>query len=95
MLDAVEKAQARQSELRDREFGQASANHVLSETFNQDLKRAEYTSLPLTLIILLLAFGALVAAGLPVLLAFTAVLAATGLNAIISHVVHTSDARRP
>jgi uncharacterized membrane protein YdfJ with MMPL/SSD domain len=50
------------------------------------------TSLPLTLIILLIAFGALVAAGLPVLLAFSAVLAATGLNTLISHLVHTSDA---
>jgi RND superfamily putative drug exporter len=92
MLDAVEKAQAGNPSFVIEEFGQASANHVLSEAFNQDLKRAEYTSLPLTLIILLLAFGALVAAGLPVLLAFTAVLAATGLNAILSHVVHTSDA---
>jgi uncharacterized membrane protein YdfJ with MMPL/SSD domain len=56
------------------------------------LQRAEFTSLPLTLVILLVAFGALVAAGLPVLLAFSAVLAATGLNAILSHFVHSSDA---
>ena len=92
MLDAVEKAQAGNPSFAIAEFGQASANHVLNETFNADLKRAEYTSLPLTLIILLLAFGSLVAAGLPVLLAFTAVLGATALNTIVSHVVHTSDA---
>ena len=92
MLDAVEKAQAGNPSFRIEEFGQASANHVLTETFNQDLKRAEYTSLPLTLIILFVAFGALVAAGLPVVLAFTAVLAATGLNSLVSHLVHTSDA---
>ena len=92
MLDAVEKAQAGNPSFVVEEFGQASANHVLNDAFNQDLKRAEYTSLPLTLIILLVAFGALVAAGLPVLLAFTAVLAATGLNSIVSHLVHTSDA---
>ena len=55
------------------------------------MTRAEYTSLPLTLLILLVAFGALVAAGLPVLLAFSAVLAAIGLNALVSHVI----ARRP
>ena len=42
------------------------------------MARAEMTSLPLTLIILLVAFGSLVAAGLPVLLAFSAVLAAIG-----------------
>jgi uncharacterized membrane protein YdfJ with MMPL/SSD domain len=92
MLAAVERAQAGNPSFTIEEFGQASANHVLEEAFNQDLKRAEYTSLPLTLIILLIAFGALVAAGLPVLLAFTAVLAATGLNALSSHLVHTSDA---
>ncbi|HMK12952.1 MAG TPA: MMPL family transporter, partial [Acidimicrobiales bacterium] len=47
--------------------------------------------LPLTIVILLVAFGALVAAGLPVLLAFSAVLAATGLNALVSHVVPTDQ----
>lgn len=92
MLDAVERAQAGNPSFIIEEFGQASANHVLDEAFNEDLSRAEYTSLPLTLIILLLAFGALVAAGLPLLLAFTAVLAATGLNSLLSHVIHTSDA---
>ncbi|NUR74677.1 MAG: MMPL family transporter [Thermoleophilia bacterium] len=92
MLDAVEQAQAGNPSFVIEEFGQASANHVLNDAFTQDLQRAEYTSLPLTLIILFLAFGALVAAGLPVLLAFTAVLAATGFNSIVSHVVHTSNA---
>src|SRR5262249_46663464 len=47
--------------------------------------------LPVTLLILLVAFGSLVAAGLPVLLAFTAVLAATGLNLLISHIVPTDE----
>ena len=41
---------------------------------------AEVLSIPITLIILILAFGSLVAAGIPVLLAFTAVLGAIGLN---------------
>ena len=44
-------------------------NHELDETLGKDFQRAEYSSLPVTLIILLVAFGALVAAGLPVLLA--------------------------
>ena len=55
------------------------------------MHRAEVTSLPLTIVILLVAFGALVAAGLPVLLAFSAVLAATGLNSLVSHVVPTDQ----
>ena len=41
--------------------------------------RAFVTSLPITLVILLIAFGALVAAGVPILLALTAVLATIGL----------------
>jgi hypothetical protein len=47
--------------------------------------------LPLTIAILVVAFGALVAAGLPVLLAFSAVLAATGLNTLASHLVPTDQ----
>jgi len=74
------------------EFGEASAAHVLSDTVGKDFQRAEYSSLPVTLIILLLAFGALVAAGLPVLLAFSGVLATIGLSSIASHVVAAGDA---
>ncbi len=58
---------------------------------HRDMHRAEYTSVPLTLAILVVAFGALVAAGLPVLLALSAVLAATGLNALASHLVPTDQ----
>ena len=74
------------------EFGFASANHVLSKTLGDDFKRAEYSSLPVTLVILLLAFGALVAAGLPVLIAFSGVLATIGLSAVASHAFAAGDA---
>jgi len=73
------------------EFGFASANHVLADTLGQDFKRAEFSSLPVTLVILLFAFGALVAAGLPVLLAFSGVLATIGLSSIASHVFAAGD----
>jgi uncharacterized membrane protein YdfJ with MMPL/SSD domain len=73
------------------EFGAASADRSLSDRFGSDMHRAEYTSVPLTLAILVIAFGALVAAGLPVLLALSAVLAATGLNALASHLIPTDE----
>jgi RND superfamily putative drug exporter len=73
------------------EFGPASADHSLSERFGADMRHAEFTSVPLTLAILVLAFGSLVAAGLPVLLALSAVLAATGLNALASHLIPTDE----
>jgi RND superfamily putative drug exporter len=74
------------------EFGFASATHELSKTIDKDFQKAETLSVPITFIILLLAFGAFVAAGIPVLLAFSAVLASVGLSAIASHVFHASDA---
>ena len=92
VLAAVAGVQAAHPGFQVAEFGEASAAHVLNDTLGKDFKRAEYSSLPVTLIILLLAFGALVAAGLPVLLAFSGVLATVGLSSIASHVVPAGDA---
>jgi uncharacterized membrane protein YdfJ with MMPL/SSD domain len=91
ILAAVERAQAGNPSVIMAEFGQASADYQLGQRFARDMHHAELTSVPLTVVILLIAFGALVAAGLPVLLAFSAVLAATGLNAVVSHVVPTDQ----
>ena len=74
------------------EFGFASATHELSKTIDKDFQKAEKLSVPITFVILLLAFGAFVAAGVPVLLAFSAVLGSVGLSALASHVFHASDA---
>jgi uncharacterized membrane protein YdfJ with MMPL/SSD domain len=68
-----------------REVGDASANYEIGKTFSHDFKNAERLTIPLTLIILLGAFGSLVAAGLPVLLAFSAVLASLGLFSLVTH----------
>ena len=68
------------------QFGDASADRALSQAFSDDFKRAEITSLPITLIILILAFGALLAAFVPLLLAITAVAAAIGLIGPISQI---------
>ena len=48
-------------------------------SISDDFKQALVTSLPITLLILLIAFGALVAAGVPLLLALTAVIATIGI----------------
>ena len=91
ILSAIDGVQSGTPSVIVEEFGQASSDYLLSQRFDHDMGRAEVTSLPLTLAILVVAFGALVAAGLPVILAFSAVLAATGLNAIVSHVVPTDQ----
>src|SRR5213080_4392427 len=69
------------------EFGDASAAKGVDTAFADDLKSAGALSIPLTLIILVIAFGALVAAGIPLLLALTAVIATFGLAALPSHVI--------
>jgi RND superfamily putative drug exporter len=89
ILAAVGRVQATHPRFTIGEFGQASADYQVNKRFASDMQRAEYTSVPLSLVILLAAFGALVAAGLPVLLALSAVLAATGVNALASHLVPT------
>ena len=56
-----------------------------------DLHRAEQLSIPVTLVVLLISFGALVAALVPVMLAATAVIAAFGLLGPISQVFPLDD----
>src|SRR4051794_28467150 len=69
------------------EFGGARAAKTVDTAFANDLKSAGVFSVPLTLIILVIAFGALVAAGIPLLLALTAVFATFGLAALPSHLL--------
>jgi len=83
-LAAVAQLQKAHPQVELAEFGDASAEKEIGKAFEEDFQRAETTSLPITLIILLLAFGALVAAGLPLLLGFTAVLGTIGLLGPVS-----------
>src|SRR3954468_4214040 len=92
LLDAVAGLAKANAGFTVAEFGMASATHELNETISKDFQNAEKLSVPVTFVILLLAFGVFVAAGVPVLLAFSAVLASVGLSAIASHVFHASDA---
>ena len=91
VLDRVAAVQRAHPGFTLQEIGDASANRAANGVIEQDLKRAEVTSVPVTFAILLFAFGAFVAAGLPVLLAISAVLSTVGLGAIVSHVVHASN----
>ena len=70
------RVQAAHPELRVEEFGGASAGKALTERFEDDFQRAETLSLPITLVILFLAFGALVAALVPLMLGISAVIIA-------------------
>jgi uncharacterized membrane protein YdfJ with MMPL/SSD domain len=85
-LRTVSAAQAAHPGFTVAESGDASVNKQINDSIGDDFKRALVTSLPITLLILLIAFGALVAAGVPLLLALTAVMATIGLMGPISHI---------
>ncbi|GAA0969016.1 MMPL family transporter [Acrocarpospora macrocephala] len=92
VLDAVAKVAAAHPDLRIEQAGGASANKLIGEAIDQDFVRAEQLSLPITLGILLAAFGALLAALIPVALAMTAIFSATGLLALTSQLLHVDSA---
>src|SRR3954468_24063722 len=83
-LAAVAAAQAAHPTLDIRQLGDASANKAINQVITDDLAKAGELSLPVTLIILTITFGTLVAAGLPLLIGITAVLAALGMVALPS-----------
>lgn len=78
-FDAVQTVVRQHPGARIDQAGDSSLSSAVDEGIKDDMKRAETTSLPLTVVILLVVFGSLVAAGIPLLLSATAVAAAFGL----------------
>ncbi|MDX2599660.1 MMPL family transporter [Streptomyces caniscabiei] len=87
MLEETEAEQRAHPELRIEQLGKGSVTKELSKQLGADFQRAEFISVPVTLLILLVAFGALLAAGLPVLLGITSVVFALGLAGVTSLLV--------
>ena len=83
-LAAVAAAQKAHPELRVEEMGDESLTKAVAEKSNEEMSKSMLLSLPVTLIILVFAFGALVAAGIPILLALTSVAATLGLLGPVS-----------
>ncbi|MES1247000.1 MAG: MMPL family transporter, partial [Actinomycetota bacterium] len=69
------------------EAGSISSGKALDTLFSKQLKQAGTRSLPLTLLVLLVVFGSLVAALVPLLLALSSVIATIGLVSLVSHVI--------
>jgi uncharacterized membrane protein YdfJ with MMPL/SSD domain len=90
-IDAVEAAVTKVGEGHPAfyvgEAGAVSSHKALDEMFSDQLKTAGERSIPITIIVLLLVFGALVAVGVPLLLALSGVIATVGLVALPSHLV--------
>jgi uncharacterized membrane protein YdfJ with MMPL/SSD domain len=69
------------------EAGAASSDKALNKMFDKQLGQAGTRSVPLTLLILVLVFGSLLAAFVPLMLALQSVIATIGLVSIVSHLV--------
>ena len=91
VLEAVAATQSAHPGFTIGEFGDASAEKGVMTAYEDDLAKAGTLSLPITLIILALTFGALVAAGIPLLLGLTAVFATFGLIALPSQLVPVAN----
>ena len=90
-LDTVARVQAAHPDLYIAEAGDASGDKLIGDDLDKGLARLSMLSIPVSLGILLVAFGAVVAALLPVLLAVMAVVAAIGLLAFASRLAPTVD----
>jgi RND superfamily putative drug exporter len=66
------------------EAGDATLDRAIGNSSSNDFHKAELSSVPISLALLLIVFGALIAAGIPLLLAGTAVVSAISLLAIPS-----------
>ncbi|MER5220817.1 MMPL family transporter [Streptomyces flaveus] len=91
VLNAVEEVQKDHESLTIEQIGSASMMKTFDDAFGEDFQQAEYSAVPVALGILLVAFGAVVAALVPVALAITAIIATMGLMGIVSHVMPMSD----
>ena len=70
--------------------GAASINSDFSHTAETDLRKGEGIGVPIALVILLIVFGAVVAAGLPILLSLIAITLAVGLTALVGQTFDVS-----
>jgi RND superfamily putative drug exporter len=91
ILDTTARVARDHPDLTIAQIGDASLDHAINAVVGDDFKTAERLSLPITLGILLLTFGALFAAGVPLLLALSAVGTAIGLSALVSHLLPVDD----
>ena len=83
---AVSSVAARHPAFYVGEAGAVSSSKALDKLFNSQLGKAGERSVPLTLLILVLVFGSLLAAWIPLMLGLQAVIATVGLTDIISHI---------
>lgn len=88
----VDTVAARHPDVRVVQAGDRSVNAAVDEAVQDDFGRAEAFSIPLTAVILILVFGSLVAAAIPLLLAASTVVAAFGAMAAVGKLLPINSA---
>jgi uncharacterized membrane protein YdfJ with MMPL/SSD domain len=91
VMAAVDKVKAQHSDVSIGQFGGASVDKELAESQKAEQSRSQMISLSVTLLILLITFGALLAAAVPVVLSLTAVMGTMGLVGLASQLVPTDS----
>jgi uncharacterized membrane protein YdfJ with MMPL/SSD domain len=91
VMAAVDKVGAAHSDVSVGQFGGASVGKELAESQKAEQSRSQALSLGVTLLILLITFGALLAAAVPLVLSLTAVIGTMGLVGLASHLVPTDS----
>ncbi|WP_222106250.1 MMPL family transporter [Catellatospora sichuanensis] len=86
LLEQTAAAQAAHRGVAIKQTGEVSISKGVNDQLGSDLARAEAFTLPVTLLILFMVFGTLLAAGVPVLLALSSIAAAVGLYGLASYV---------
>ncbi|MCP2169261.1 MMPL family transporter [Goodfellowiella coeruleoviolacea] len=87
LLEQTAAVQANHPDLLVEQTGSPSISKAVDQQRSSDLALSEAITLPVTLLTLLLVFGSVVTAGLPVLLALSSIAAAMGLAMVASHVL--------
>ena len=94
-LDATSKVAARHPGFAVEQFGDASLTKRMDDASAKEESASNVRTLLVTLLILTLSFGALVAASVPVLLALTAIVGTSGLVALVSQIIPLDDIALP
>ncbi|WP_405700334.1 MMPL family transporter [Streptomyces sp. NBC_01383] len=87
LLDASAKVAAGYPELIVEETGSPAISKGVNDQRGKDLTLSERLTLPVTLVILLIVFGSVVMAGVPLLLALSSIAATMGLAMLASHLM--------
>jgi RND superfamily putative drug exporter len=85
LREQTAQVQAAYESLRVEQTGSPSISKGVGELRSKDLARTEMIALPVTLITLLVVFGSVVLAVVPLLLALSSIVAAVGLSMVASH----------